>query len=72
METMKKVLGAEHPDTLISMANLAHTLRAQGDNQSAYALMDECASISHRILGPNHPYTVDRENMAKDWNGSES
>jgi hypothetical protein len=30
METFKRVLGAEHPDTLTSMANLASTYRNQG------------------------------------------
>jgi hypothetical protein len=30
METRKKVLGVEHPDTLTSMANLASTYRNQG------------------------------------------
>jgi hypothetical protein len=30
METRKKVLGAEHPDTLIAMGNLASTFRNQG------------------------------------------
>ena len=66
----EKVLGAEHPDTLTSMENLAHTLKAQGDRQSACALIDKCASISYRSLGPDHPYTIDREKTAKDWNES--
>ena len=30
METSKRVLGAEHPDTLTSMANLASTYQNQG------------------------------------------
>ncbi|KAF2474439.1 uncharacterized protein BDR25DRAFT_166411, partial [Lindgomyces ingoldianus] len=30
METRKKKLGADHPDTLTSMANLAPTYRNQG------------------------------------------
>ena len=30
METRKKKLGADHPDTLISMANLVSTLWNQG------------------------------------------
>lgn len=32
METRKRVLGQEHPDTLNSMANLAWTLRSQEKN----------------------------------------
>jgi hypothetical protein len=30
MDMRKKLLGAEHPDTLISMANLASIYRDQG------------------------------------------
>lgn len=71
MEKMKKVLGAEHPDTLTSMTNLAHTLKARGNHQSASALMKDYASISYRILGPDYPYTVDRDSTAKDWKGSD-
>jgi len=71
METRKKVLGAEHPNTLTSMENLAHTLRAQGKDQSAYVLMRDCASISYRILGPGHPFTVHRHDTAKEWNGTD-
>jgi hypothetical protein len=31
LDVRQRVLGHEHPDTLISMGNLAETLRAQGD-----------------------------------------
>ena len=63
----EKVLGAEHPDTLISMANLAHTRRAQGNYRSAHAIIAECALISYRILGPDYPNTVDRNSTTQDW-----
>jgi hypothetical protein len=38
METMKRVLGAEHPDTLISMGSLASTYRNQGRWKEAQEL----------------------------------
>jgi hypothetical protein len=69
METSKKVLGAEHPSMLTSMENLAHTLKAQGNNRSASALMEDCASMSLRRLESDHPHTVDRVEIAKDWKG---
>lgn len=31
LEAMTRVLGAEHPDTLMAANSLANTLRAQGD-----------------------------------------
>lgn len=38
METRKKVLGNEHPDTLTAIANLAFTLKSQNQNQEALSL----------------------------------
>jgi hypothetical protein len=35
METRKRVLGAEHPDTLTSMGNLAFTCKSQGRDLDA-------------------------------------
>ena len=71
METRKKVLGSEHLGTLMSMANLVRTLSTRGSNQSACALVKDYASISYRILGRDHPYTVDRDNTVKKWKESD-
>jgi hypothetical protein len=60
METRKRVLGEEHPDTLTSMNNLALTFKDQGRNDDALKLMTECLSLSKRILGDSHPDTVAR------------
>ncbi|KAK4119091.1 hypothetical protein N657DRAFT_650498 [Parathielavia appendiculata] len=38
METSKRVLGEEHPDTLTSMANLAHTWKSQARLGDALSL----------------------------------
>ena len=38
METRKRILGQEHPDTLASMANLASTYRIQGRWKEAVKL----------------------------------
>ncbi|WP_203097919.1 tetratricopeptide repeat protein [Skermanella rosea] len=40
VDASKRLLGAEHPDTLASMNNLASTLRAQGDRGGAQALQE--------------------------------
>jgi hypothetical protein len=39
MQTMKRVLTDEHPDTLTSMHNLAFTLQSQARHEEALALM---------------------------------
>ncbi|KAL8849830.1 MAG: hypothetical protein Q9198_011124, partial [Flavoplaca austrocitrina] len=40
METAKRVLGEEHPDTLTSMANLAYALASQSRNEEAIPMME--------------------------------
>ncbi|ORY10137.1 hypothetical protein BCR34DRAFT_486209 [Clohesyomyces aquaticus] len=57
METRKRVLGVEPPDTLISMHNLASTLWARGRWKEAISLMGLCFQLRKRILGDRHPYT---------------
>ena len=52
------MLGPEHPDTLISMNNLADTMRAQGDLAGARKLQEETLRIQSRVLGPEHPDTL--------------
>lgn len=50
-------LGAAHPATLISMHNLAKTLRAQGDLARARELHEQVLAASRRVLGEEHPDT---------------
>ena len=57
METFKRVLRSEHPDTLTSIANLASTLKSQGRNKEAISLMKACIQLQKQILGPHHPNT---------------
>ncbi|PVH92981.1 hypothetical protein DM02DRAFT_502270, partial [Periconia macrospinosa] len=51
METGKRVLGEEHPDTLSSMANLTHTWKSQSRNEEAILLIEKCFELQKRILG---------------------
>ncbi|KAF2186328.1 hypothetical protein K469DRAFT_664253 [Zopfia rhizophila CBS 207.26] len=57
IDKRKRVLGAEHPDTLTSMPNLAFTLKSQRRNEEAILLMRKCFQLRKQILGPQHPYT---------------
>ncbi|EED12700.1 kinesin, putative [Talaromyces stipitatus ATCC 10500] len=54
----KRVLGAEHPDTLTSMANLASTYRNQGRWKEAEELLVQVMETMTRVLGVEHPYTL--------------
>jgi hypothetical protein len=51
METSKRKLGAEHPDTLTSMANLASTYRNQGRWKEAEELEVQVMETSSRGAG---------------------
>jgi tetratricopeptide (TPR) repeat protein len=58
IETRKKVLGAEHPDTLTSMANLASTFWNQGRWKEAEELDVQVMETRKRVLGAEHPGTL--------------
>ena len=56
-ELRRTLLGAEHPDTLTSMNNLAETLRAQGELEGARKIQEQVLEIRRRLLGAEHPNT---------------
>ena len=58
METSLRVLGAEHPSTLASMANLASTYRNQGRWKEAEELDVQVMETRKRVLGAEHPSTL--------------
>ena len=55
----RRVLGAEHLDTLQSMNNLAEDLRGLGDLATACSLNEETLDTRRRVLGPEHPNTLE-------------
>jgi hypothetical protein len=58
METRKRVLGVEHPDTLRSMSNLALTFHGQGRWKEAEELNVQVIETRKRVLGVEHPDTL--------------
>lgn len=58
METSKKKLGADHPDTLTSMGNLAPTYSNQSRWDAAEELQVQMMETSKKKLGADHPYTL--------------
>ena len=58
METFKTVLGPEHPDTLMSMWSLSHTLKELYRYAEALSLLQACVRLQNRRLDP-YRYTVD-------------
>ena len=58
VETMKKVLGKEHPDTLVSIGNLASTYWNQGRWTEAEELEERVMETRKKVLGKEHPDTL--------------
>jgi hypothetical protein len=58
METSKRVLGQEHPETLSSMNNLASTYWDQGRWKEAEELGVQVMETRKRVLGQEHPDTL--------------
>ena len=55
MDMRKKLLGAEHPDTLTSMENLARTYADMGDLNQAEQLEVHVLNMKKKLLGEEHP-----------------
>src|SRR5438034_11109425 len=71
IEICSKVLGAEHPDTLTSMNNLAFTWKGRDRDKEAIALMKECVRLTERVLGSDHPLTSSSR-VALNWREREN
>ena len=67
VETRKRVLGLEHPDTLRSMGNLAFTLQSQDKHHAAVDLMQHVVTLGQEVFGPDHPYTVSAAQALSQW-----
>jgi hypothetical protein len=61
------VLGAEHPDTLTSMNNLAFIWKYLGQDKEAIELMEECVALQSRIIGIDHPQTLSSRTALLGW-----
>ena len=71
IETSKTKLGADHPDTLSSIANLAFTWKEYGRGKEALKLMEECVILRTRIIGTNHPDTLSSRATLLGWQTEE-
>ena len=66
LSTREKLLGSEHPDTLLSMGDLARVLRSQGKYDAAEEIQLRALELSKKVLGPKHPDTLyGMDNLAR-------
>ena len=60
-----RILGPDHPDTLITRNNLANAHRQAGHISTAIAMYEDVLADMTRVLGPDHPHTLAvRSNLA--------
>jgi eukaryotic-like serine/threonine-protein kinase len=65
-----KHLGADHPDTLSSMNNLANSYDDLGRHAEALNLREETLSLRRAKLGADHPHTLmSMNNLANSYAG---
>ena len=64
------MLKEEHPDTLTSMANLAVTYRSQGRWDEAIELIQVVVNLRTKIIGVNHPDTLDAVDLLDEWSST--
>ena len=57
LERSEKLLGAEHPSTLLSVDNLAVLLHSQKQYYEASILYQRASAGFLKTLGPDHPDT---------------
>ena len=58
LEARERMLGAEHPSTLISLNNFAALLKVKGDLAGAEPLYRRTLEACERTLGAEHPSTL--------------
>ncbi len=66
LEIKRRVLGEEHPSTLVSMNNLALVYSRQGRYDEAEPLYLQTLEIRQRVLGEEHPDTLRSMNNLAD------
>jgi tetratricopeptide (TPR) repeat protein len=59
LETRRRVLGEEHPDTLMSMAQMGNLLMNQGKRDEALPYHRQVLDTTRRVLGEDNALTLD-------------
>ena len=58
LSRQQRLLGEEHPDTLLTITNLARTYRRQGKYTQAEPLYLKAVNTTRRVLGEEHAQTL--------------
>ncbi|MEV4275051.1 tetratricopeptide repeat protein [Actinoplanes xinjiangensis] len=69
LDDCRRVLGADHPDTLHARNSLASWRGELGDVAAAVAAFTDLVDDCRRVLGPDHPDTLIARNNLALWRG---
>ena len=58
LDARTRILGEDHPETLISMNDLAYLLLSDERDRDAEELFDDALERHRRVLGDYHPFTL--------------
>ncbi len=58
LDTTGRVFGADHPNTLTALNNLAYCRETLGDSAGALPIYERVLQIRERLLGSEHPTTL--------------
>jgi hypothetical protein len=58
LATRQKILGLEHPDTIMTLHNFACALHAKGQTEEALQLSLQATQLAEKVIGLNHPHTI--------------
>jgi hypothetical protein len=67
LETRQTKLGADHPDTLTSMANIAFIWKPSRRLAEAMDLLRTCSAKQEQVLGLDHPDTLTNSGTLLKW-----
>ncbi|WP_433125027.1 tetratricopeptide repeat protein [Micromonospora sp. CA-240977] len=63
-----RVLGDEHPDTIIARTNLGTSYRQAGRTGESITIQEEVVNDAARVMGDEHPYTINaRAHLATSY-----
>ena len=65
LDMRKKLLDAEHPDTLLDMVNLASTYQSQGRWNEAEQLEVQVLDMRKKLFHTEHPDTLSHSHIRK-------
>ena len=63
---LRKAFGDHHPDVAKTKLNIGLVLKASGKAGEARAMFAEAAAVRRDMLGPDHPLTMESEQLATE------